>query len=234
MKRSHEDIHPAIFLETKFIDRSDAEKMCKKKLKISPNLYTKVLVKNTLKYVKESIFDCFPIEDEPLNLEPVSKCFKLDNEEDDDDERINDILSEMILPCSNLVTLDDFSFDWPELSSESTNSFDKENEENIKECSNEHSGSSEMDIVPVMKDVVDSEENMETSYLEAVLRDRTNCTIIKFTKSNSMNNNLETQIARISSSKDPNLIRPDISLLPSSQKFENMFPWCEPCGEHCL
>jgi len=231
MKRSHEEIHPAIILETKFIDRSNAEKMCKKKLKMSPNLYTKVLVKNTLKYVKESIFDCFPIEDEPLILEPVSKCFKTDNEEEeDDDERINDILSEMILPSSNLVTLDDFSFDWPESSSEISNSFDKENEENIKECSNEH----EMDIVPVMKDVVDIEENMETSYLEAVLRDRTNCTIIKFTKSNSMNNNLETQIARISSSKDPNLIRPDISLLPSSQKFENMFSWCEPCGEHRL
>jgi len=230
MKRSHEEIHPAIILETKFIDRSNAEKMCKKKLKMSPNLYTKVLVKNTLKYVKESIFDCFPIEDEPL--EPVSKCFKTNNE-DDEDERINDILSEMILPSSNLVTLDDFLYDWPELSSESSNSFDKENEENIKECSNENSGSSEMDIVPVIKDLVDIEENMETSYLEAVLRDRTNCTIIKYS-SNSMNNNLETQVERNSPSKDPNLIKPDISLLPSSQKFENMFPWCEPCGEHRL
>jgi len=233
MKRSHEEIHPAIILETKFIDRSNAEKMCKKKLKMSPNLYTKVLVKNTLKYVKESIFDCFPIEDEPL-IEPVSKCFKTNNEDDEDeDERINDILSEMILPSSNLVTLDDFLFDWPELSSESSNSFDKENEENIKECSNENNGSSEIDLVPVIKDLVDIEENMETSYLEAVLRDRTNCTIIKYS-SNSMNNNLETQVERNSPSKDPNLIKPDISLLPSSQKFENMFPWCEPCGEHRL
>jgi len=227
MKRSLEEIHPAITLETRFIDRPNAEKMCKKKLKMSPNLYTKVLVKNTLKYVQESIFDCFPIEDEPT-LEPVSKMFRAnegeeDDDDDDDDERINDILSEMILPSSNLVTPDDFSFDWPELSSESCN---KENAEN-EACS------SEINHLPEIKHVKDIEESLETSYLEAVLRDRTNCTIIKYIKCNSMNNNLETQSERNSLTKDQNFITPDISLLPSNA-FENFFPWIEPCGEHRL
>merc|ERR1711879_1140595 len=89
-KRSHEEPVQPQGQHTRFIDRFNAEKLCQKKLKRTSNLYKKVLVRNTLKYVQSSDEDCFPFENFE-NIEPRRKVARNDEEEDFDAAIVPDI-----------------------------------------------------------------------------------------------------------------------------------------------
>merc|ERR1712106_379392 len=149
--------------------KQKAEKMCQKKLKKKSKLYQTVLLKNTLKYVQNTEYVTFACDDdlEIVEYEPFHKVRCKDISIDD----IDNVLSEMLFPCPRPPS-EDFAFDWPESVSERT-------EPKAFEASDDNLNTS---VVP---DNEVLEYSSDDDYIMELLRNRTNCTVIKLDNNNN-------------------------------------------------
>ena len=214
-KRSHEEPVQPQGQHTRFIDRFNAEKLCQKKLKRTSNLYKKVLVRNTLKYVQSSNEDCFPFENFE-NIEPRRKVAR------NDEDLIDAILTEMIFPRSVLPSPEELSLDWPTPPP--------------AECQR-HQDEEDFDAA-IVPDIEITEDTADDEFLATIFGDRTNCTVTKLLPQkcvssskpeilsqcrNNPNCNSEYFAKYRRSPPHPGLrddslpaIRPDISLMPAT------------------
>ena len=179
-------------------DRTRAEQMCERKLKrlSSSTLYKKVLVRNTLKFVRSSQKgDVLFHWEEEEDCEPRSKkkC-----EEDDLLDDVNEILNEMIFPQSFLPLPEDLSMDWPQPPAPRL----------------------EVAFVP---DVEIIEDEPDQDFLNTIFSDRTNVTITRLGdprrgERGSMDHYKTQSSASFSrpSASEFKKIKPEITLIPSS------------------
>ena len=179
-------------------DRTRAEQMCERKLKrlSSSTLYKKVLVRNTLKFVRASQKgDVLFHWEEEGNCEPRAKkkC-----EEDDLLDDVNEILNEMIFPQSFLPLPEDLSIDWPQPPPPRL----------------------EVAFVP---DVEIIEDEPDQDFLNTIFSDRTNVTITRLGdprrgERGAMDHYKTQSSASFSrpSASEFKKIKPEITLIPSS------------------
>ena len=179
-------------------DRTRAEQMCERKLKrlSSSTLYKKVLVRNTLKFVRASQKgDVLFHWEEEADCQPRSKkkC-----EEDDLLDDVNEILNEMIFPQSFLPLPEDLSIDWPQPPPPRL----------------------EVAFVP---DVEIIEDEPDQDFLNTIFSDRTNVTITRLGdprrgERSAMDHYKTQSSASFSrpSASEFKKIKPEITLIPSS------------------
>jgi len=165
--------------DVSMLTRDKAEQMCEKKLrqvkKVKSKLYETVLVRNTLRYVQSSdrkIFSCVTESEEYYVPFSKKSCIDLTCAD------IDNILCDISFQPADIC---DISFQ-TELSEKRLTSIGKQ--DSVQTWQNAFSDS----VVPeneMCKDTSDED------YIDELLRNRTNCTITKFTMENR-NNTLNT------------------------------------------